>query len=149
MLIVLAVAALVIAVAVASGSGDENKDKSSTTSATTPATAPAATTGETTPQTTPAETTPAPAKPAAPVVRVVGGKPQGGVQRIEFAKGDQVRFTVRSDVADEIHVHGYDLAKDVPAGGSVSFSFPAKIDGRFEIELEHRGEQIAELEVTP
>ena len=43
-----------------------------------------------------------------------------------------------SDVADEIHVHGYDLKKDVPAGGSVRFSFPASIEGVFEIELEGR-----------
>ena len=145
---VLAVAALVIAFAVASGSGDD--DNASTTSATTPATTAApATAGETTAQTTPAETTPAPEEPATPVVRVVGGKPQGGVQRSEFAKGDPARVTVRSDVSDEIHVHGYDLMTDVEAGGSVTFAFPAKIDGRFEVELEGRGEQIAELEVTP
>jgi hypothetical protein len=56
---------------------------------------------------------------------------------------------VRSDVADEVHVHGYDVAKDVRAGGSVTFSIPAKIDGRFEVELEHRHEQIAQLEVRP
>jgi len=150
-LIVLAVAALVIAFAVASGSGDDDK-ASTTTSPGTAATAtsPTATTGDTTPaETTPAETTPAETTPATPVVRVVGGKPQGGVQRIEASKGDQARFTVRSDVSDEIHVHGYDLMKDVEAGGSVTFSFPAKIDGRFEVELEGRGEQIAELEVTP
>jgi hypothetical protein len=31
----------------------------------------------------------------------------------------------------------------------VKFSFPAKIDGVFVIELEGRGEQIASLEVQP
>jgi hypothetical protein len=60
-----------------------------------------------------------------------------------------VRFTVSSDVADEIHVHGYDLKRDVPAGGSVTFKFPARIDGVFEIELEGRKQQIAELRVAP
>src|SRR6476469_5623441 len=79
------------------------------------------------------------------VVLVQGGKPVGGIKKLEYSKGDQVRFRVRSDVADEIHVHGYDFHKDVPAGGAVSFSFPAKIDGVFVVELESRGEQIAEL----
>jgi hypothetical protein len=138
-----AVAVLVIAFVVASGSGG---DSGSSTTSTQAATSPAATAPA---ETTAATTTTTPAEPAVPVVTVAGGKPQGGVQRLEFAKGDTVRFRVRSDVADEIHVHGYDIAKDVPAGGSVTFAFPGKIDGRFEVELEHRGAQIAELEVTP
>jgi hypothetical protein len=80
---------------------------------------------------------------------VRNGEPVDGVQELEYSAGEQVRFDVRSDVADEIHVHGYDLMKDVPAGGSVSFSFPAEIEGIFEIELEGRKEQIAELRVNP
>jgi len=82
-------------------------------------------------------------------VVVRDGKPVGGVKRLEYNNGDQVKFIVTSDVADEIHVHGYDLMKDVPAGGSVRFSFPAKIEGVFEVELEGRKEQIAELRVSP
>jgi hypothetical protein len=46
-------------------------------------------------------------------------------------------------------VHGYDFHKNVRAGGKVSFSFPAKIDGVFVIELESRAQQIASLEVQP
>jgi len=80
---------------------------------------------------------------------VKGGKPVGGVKDITVKKGDPVRFTVNSDVADEIHVHGYDFHKDVKKRGSVSFDFPAKIDGEFVIELESRSEQIAALKVEP
>src|SRR5215211_7530053 len=90
-----------------------------------------------------------PAAPAVRTIRVENGQPQGGIRRLEYKKGDRVRFKVQSDVADEIHVHGYDLMKDVTAGGSVSFSFTASIEGRFEIELEDAGTQIAELEVDP
>jgi hypothetical protein len=46
-------------------------------------------------------------------------------------------------------VHGYDLMKDVPKGGSVTFSFKGSIDGRFVVELEGHKEQIAELDVQP
>jgi|1186.fasta_scaffold1072267_1 hypothetical protein len=93
-----------------------------------------------------------PSKPAPPPVtqiKVVDGKPAGGITEIDAKKGEQIRFTVSSDVSDEIHVHGYDLMEDVKAGGKVGFSFPAKIDGEFEVELENRGEQIAKLVVNP
>lgn len=90
-----------------------------------------------------------PAQPAERTIRVVNGQPQGGVQTISYKKGDQVALKVQSDTADEIHVHGYDLKKDVAKGGSVQFNFNATIEGRFEIELENAGTQIANLEVTP
>jgi hypothetical protein len=82
-------------------------------------------------------------------VRVVNAKPQGGAQKLTFKKGDQVRFRIASDTADEIHVHGYDLKKDVAKGATVSFSFKGSIEGRFVVELEGHGQQIAELDVTP
>lgn len=77
------------------------------------------------------------------------GEPVGGVAELEYDAGEEVRFAVRSDTAEEIHVHGYDLSKDVPAGGTVRFAFPAEIEGIFEIELEELGVQIAELQVNP
>jgi hypothetical protein len=83
------------------------------------------------------------------VIDIRGGKPAGGIKKLNYTKGDQVRFRVNSDISDEIHVHGYDFHKNVTAGGSVSFSFPAKIEGVFVVELEAKGEQIAELRVRP
>jgi hypothetical protein len=81
------------------------------------------------------------------VIEVKNAKPVGGVQNLVVKKNGRVTFTVKSDTADEIHVHGYNFMKDVPKDGSVSFDFPAKIDGEFDIELEKRGEQIASLQV--
>lgn len=77
------------------------------------------------------------------------GKPVGGIADLTYNKGEQVRFKVDSDVSDEVHMHGYDIMKDVKAGGSVSFDFPATIEGVFEAELEGRQEQILELTVNP
>jgi FtsP/CotA-like multicopper oxidase with cupredoxin domain len=94
-------------------------------------------------------TTTSPAEPAVQTIRVVNGQPDGGIKTISYKKGDQVRLKVQSDTADEIHVHGYDLKKDVSAGGNVQFAFKASIEGRFEIELENAGTQIANLEVDP
>jgi mannitol-specific phosphotransferase system IIBC component len=83
------------------------------------------------------------------VVTVVDAKPQGGVQQLKFTKGDTIKFTVKSDTADEIHFHGYDVHQDVKAGGQVTFSVPATIEGRFIVELEDHKTQIAEVEVDP
>lgn len=84
-----------------------------------------------------------------PTIVVENGKPVGGVRDLTYNKGEEIRFRVNSDVSDEVHVHGYDLMKDVKAGGSVSFDFPATIEGVFEAELEGRKEQIIELTVNP
>jgi hypothetical protein len=80
-------------------------------------------------------------------IYVVGGKPKGGVKTLTYNKGERVVFTVVSDVADEVHVHGFNLKKDVARNGTVTFSFPATDQGGHVIELESRGEQIANLEV--
>ena len=134
-LLALLVAALVVAFIIAKGSGSDNNSTNTNTTITE-----TTANGQTTTKTEPAN--------PITVINVVGGKPQGGVQKIKVSKNDPVRFKVNSDVADEIHVHGYDFHKDVEKGGSVSFNFPAKIGGIFDIELESRGEQIASLEVS-
>jgi FtsP/CotA-like multicopper oxidase with cupredoxin domain len=89
-------------------------------------------------------------QPAFAQIRVRGGKPVGGVQKIKLKKGDRARIEVSSpDTTDEIHLHGYDLKRDLKAGGSVRFSFDATSDGIYEIELEGAGVQIGELVVEP
>lgn len=84
-----------------------------------------------------------------PVVSVKGGQPVGGVRELTFESGAEIRFAVRSDVADEAHLHGYDVSKPVEPGGSGTFELPADIEGVFELELEERGVPIAEISVVP
>jgi hypothetical protein len=85
----------------------------------------------------------------APTIVVRDGEPVDGVAELEFSAGDEVRFRVASDQAEEIHIHGYDLAMDVPAGGTAEFAFPAELEGIYEVELEKLGVQIAELQINP
>jgi hypothetical protein len=80
-------------------------------------------------------------------VTIKGGKPTGGIVHAKASKGDHVTLVVHSDVADEVHLHGYDLHKDVEAGGTARIAFTADITGSFEAELESRGLQILELTV--
>jgi hypothetical protein len=88
-------------------------------------------------------------EPEITTIVIKNGKPVGGIAELTYNKGEEVRFKVDSDVSDEVHMHGYDIMKDVEAGGSVSFDFPATIEGIFEAELEGRKEQILELTVNP
>jgi FtsP/CotA-like multicopper oxidase with cupredoxin domain len=86
------------------------------------------------------------------VLTVNNGNPVGGVKTLTYNKGDQVELEVRLNTPEEeVHVHGYEIEK--PAEHSpVSFSFPANLDGVFEIEL-HKLDKtetpIAELHVNP
>ncbi len=80
-------------------------------------------------------------------IRVEDGKPVGGVQREKVEQGETVRILVSSDVADEIHLHGYNKSVDIAAGGQASLSFTANIPGVFIVELEEHGEHILEIEV--
>jgi hypothetical protein len=101
--------------------------------------------------TTPTATKPKLKPPQAARITIVvrGGRPVGGIKRATVAKDKQVVLTVRADVADEVHVHGYDLMKDVAPGAPAVIAFKATIPGRFEAELEERSLQIAELTVNP
>ena len=57
---------------------------------------------------------------------------------LEFKEGEQVVFRARADGPEEIHVHGYDIEKEV-GPEPVRVSFPATITGIFEIELHGTG----------
>jgi hypothetical protein len=80
------------------------------------------------------------------------GNPVGGVKTLTYNKGDQVELHVNlAKPEEEVHVHGYEIER--PAEHSpVTFSFPANLDGVFEIEV-HRLDKtegpIAELHVNP
>ena len=71
------------------------------------------------------------------------------VQRIEVRKGDHVRLRARSTRPDEVHVHGYDILRDLAPGKTVSLDFDADIEGIFEIEFEKSGTEVGNLVVTP
>ena len=78
------------------------------------------------------------------------GHPVGGIQELVYKKGDRIHFKVEVPFEEEVHLHGYDVAKEVPkGGGTVTYDLPAEIEGVFEAELEGHKEQIIELKVEP
>ena len=70
-----------------------------------------------------------------------------GGGRIPVKLGTSVTLKVTSDVADEVHVHGYDLMQDVTPDAPATVTFDATIPGVFEVELEELGRQLLTLQV--
>jgi hypothetical protein len=73
----------------------------------------------------------------------------GVVRKLTVAKGDVVRFRVRAGAPEEVHVHGYDIKKELQPGKTATVAFKADIEGVFEIELEHSATPLATLTVKP
>ena len=80
-------------------------------------------------------------------VAFANGSVVGGAQTVTVPKGQKVRLRVSSDVADEVHVHTYDVMADVAAGQTATLEFDASIPGRHEVELEEIGKPLLILEV--
>lgn len=147
-ILVIAAAVLVGLFLVLRGMSEETAAPNTTTAA---ATKPARTT-ERPGRTTTGKQPQPPPRPETTVVRIPirGGTVAGGVKRVTVEKGGRVLIAVSSDdVSDHVHVHGYDLFRDVAPGSPAQIHFRATLAGRFEVELEERGLQVAELVVRP
>lgn len=138
---IVAIAVAVVLLIVLKDDGSDTSNKQTTTAAKKSTTG---SSGESA-----AKSKPMAKEPAVPAIVVRNGKPVGGVQDLTFNAGEQIRFEVRSDTPDEVHIHGYDISEEIPAGGAATLSFPADIEGLFEVELHESDEQIAELRVNP
>jgi hypothetical protein len=134
--LLLAVVIAVVAVVVLTGSGDST-ERADAPTATPTVTSPAATATAT------ATAEPQEAEPAAPLLT------PGKERDVEATEGDDVTLRVRSPAGDEVHVHGYDIERELPAGETVTLRFKATITGIFEIELHHSGAALGRLKVNP
>ncbi|HJL82713.1 MAG TPA: hypothetical protein QGF43_02240 [Acidimicrobiales bacterium] len=81
-------------------------------------------------------------------VDVEGGKVAGGIYRFEASVGDLVEITVRSNVADDVHLHVYDLKVPVHEGMPAVLLVEVDIAGVFEGELHGAGFKLFELTVS-
>jgi hypothetical protein len=132
------VIAVVAAVLLADTSEDDDQPSQTAATATPTATATATESGEETATATP---TPTPTPKPPPLLTA------GKVAELDFTEGETIRFRVRSDEPEEIHVHCYDITRDVPAGRTITVSFKASITGTCEVEFHNSGEPIGEITV--
>jgi heme/copper-type cytochrome/quinol oxidase subunit 2 len=80
-------------------------------------------------------------------VRVSGGQVSGDTGRVPVPAGEPVTLTITSDVADEVHVHGYDLTAELAPNVAAELTFAATIPGVFEVELHDAGTVLLTLQV--
>ncbi|MDQ3641030.1 MAG: hypothetical protein M3450_06080 [Actinomycetota bacterium] len=78
---------------------------------------------------------------------VRGGSVVEGASRQRATLNQPVTIRVTSDVADEVHVHGYDKKVDVAPGRPAEVTFVANIPGVFEVEFERSRRLLFTLEV--
>jgi hypothetical protein len=81
------------------------------------------------------------------VVSVKDDKASPKTHRVKVAVGSPVRILVSSDVDDEVHVHGYDIEREISAGQSVTIDFTADQTGLFEVETHESGLLLLQLQV--
>src|SRR4051794_32826977 len=89
--------------------------KSTSSSASSPSSVPSSPTPAPTDAASPSAVSPTPAKPAVDqTIRITyaGGKVVGGPQLVKVKQNSSVALVVTSDVADEVHFHGYDKSAD-------------------------------------
>ena len=146
---VMVAACVFAAVSACSDGSDQPRSGSSLTPSSAPVSASSAAGS---PSASAASTSAAPASPSfdGTLVSVVvrAGKVETAERLVTVARGSKVRLQVTSDVADEVHVHSYDLSKKVPAGGTVTIDFVATIPGTVEVELEERQLVLVELKTS-
>lgn len=69
-------------------------------------------------------------------------------RRYEVSLGDTVEVRVTSDVAEEVHLHGYDLYLQLVPGQEVGLIFEARLPGVWEAELHPSHRELFQLQVS-
>jgi hypothetical protein len=90
---------------------------------------------------------PAIVKPVVISINAVNGRPVGGIKRPTVKKGQTVRIVVRTNVGNQVHLHGYNIGKPVKKGVATVIHFVARVQGRFELELHPMDALLAQLTV--
>lgn len=68
---------------------------------------------------------------------------------ISIGEGDNVTLQINADRQLNLHLHGYDIEKEVEPGETVTLSLDADKTGRFEIETEGTRTKLGALLVEP
>ena len=143
-----AAASVVAAVMVAAGCGNDRRDNDVVQNETTSSTTTAAESGAATNTMAEDSTTTTVEDAARMEVTVRDGAVVDGAERQRVTLGQPLVIVVDADVADEIHVHGYDHSAPVAPGAPAELRFIADVPGVFEVELEEQGLVLLRLEVA-
>jgi plastocyanin len=80
---------------------------------------------------------------------IAKGKLASGPNVVKVKQGDPVVFHVTSDIADELHLHGYNLHLKLRPHETATLKVETTRMGRFTYELHHNDLELGALEVYP
>ena len=114
-----------------------------------PSPSPAPSTTASAPTTTPSATPTTTTTPSA-TVRVVeatyaGGQVSVDSSRVDTRLGERVVLRFTSDVAEQVHVHGYDQYVDLAPGATTDVPLTLTLPGSYEVELHTAGRPLYQL----
>lgn len=81
--------------------------------------------------------------------RVRGGKLLAGPGQVTIPLHHSVTITVDTDIADELHVHGYEKEAPLTPGVDGKLTFTADLPGVFDVELHQSDQLLCRLTVQP
>lgn len=113
----------------AATSGASSSGAGSSATAPPAATSGSSTSSSSTPSGSPAQRTVA--------VTVTGSRVTPSPRTVDLGVGETMTLTVTSDHADQLHVHGFDIEKELPAGTPVSVELTGESPGVYEVETHH------------
>lgn len=82
------------------------------------------------------------------VLTYARGVVEGDSGRVRVALGSRVRIVVTSDVAEELHLHVYDVTRQLAPGKPSEIVFTADVPGQVELELEGTRTTLARLVIS-
>jgi hypothetical protein len=88
-------------------------------------------------------------------LRIEGGAVAEDMRTLRVTEDDRVRLRWTADAPTVIHLHGYDLEREVAPGQATEFQFEAYATGRFPVEVHgdaaysHAEAPLVVLEVYP
>ncbi len=68
---------------------------------------------------------------------------------IKVKKGNRVLIVVSSDEPEKVHLHGYEIERDITPSRPGRFAFTAKNEGAYELESHTTEKKLATLQVRP
>ena len=93
-----------------------------------------------------------PGKPPGPKtfhIALKGHNPVGGRKTIKITKGDRALLVVSSDGKDTVHLHGWNIEREVTPAKPGRFAFKAKNEGAYELESHTTEQKLATIQVLP
>ena len=144
-----AAAVLLAALALNGACGSGSEEEATTSSTATSAASSTVPAGDSVTTTAPAPPTTTTTAPQGRRIEIgfSKGSVVGGIRTESVKVGEKVTLVATSDVAEELHLHTYDLTTDLSPGVPGEITFEATIPGRHEVEFEKSGKAALTLEV--